>query len=151
MYHVVPRARARAPGIISPENTKIPQSNAAGPRWVPKARAGGGGGGGGTAGATEFHEDRRTATMNISPGPRIIIRNEIALESLISRRARPALGIRARATSAEGDDCDFSRRESSPVRIARRMSALPRAFAVAMTDSAGGERILIGRAEVFAG
>jgi len=55
--------------------------------------------------------------MNISPGPRIIIRNEIALESLISRRARPALGIRARATSAEGDDCDFSRRESSPVRI----------------------------------
>lgn len=35
--------------------------------------------------ATEFHEDRRTATMNISPGPRIIIRNEIAPESLIER------------------------------------------------------------------
>lgn len=46
--------------------------------------------------ATEFHEDRRTATMNISPGPRIIIRNEIALESLINRRAADAVALKIR-------------------------------------------------------
>lgn len=46
--------------------------------------------------ATEFHEDRRTATMNISPGPRIIIRNEIALESLINRRAADAVALEMR-------------------------------------------------------
>lgn len=77
MYHGVPRAG----NTISPENTKIPQSSNGAPGgFLRRAEA---------ARATEFHEDRRTATMNISPGPRIIIRNEIALESLINRRMRP--------------------------------------------------------------
>lgn len=56
--------------------------------------------------------------MNISPGPRIIIRNEIASESLINRRAADAVALemRARERDPACDDCDFSRRGSSPVR-----------------------------------
>lgn len=84
MYHGVPRTG----NIISPENTKIPQSSNGAPGgFLRRAEA---------ARATEFHEDRRTATMNISPGPRIIIRNEIALESLISHRAANAVALRIR-------------------------------------------------------
>lgn len=115
MYHGVPRNTGN---IISPENTKIPQSSNAAPGgFLRRAEA---------ARATEFHEDHRTATMNISPGPQIIIRNEIALESLINRRAANvvALGI-SRAASTEGDDCDFSHRESSSVRIRRMLSVSP--------------------------
>jgi len=82
MYHDVPRAG----NIISPENTKIPQSSNGAPGgFLRRAEA---------AAATEFHEDRRTATMNISLGPRIIIQNEIALESLINRCAANAVALR---------------------------------------------------------
>lgn len=84
-----------------------PAKQQRGPWWLPKTRRN-------RARVTEFREDRRTATMNISPGPRIIIRNEIALESLINRRAANAVALGMReATSIKGDDCDFSHRESS--------------------------------------
>lgn len=84
MYHGVPRAAQATSHRLAGEYENPAKQHGAPNGFLRCAQA---------ARATEFHEDRRTATMNISPGPWIIIRNEIALESLINRRTADAVAL----------------------------------------------------------